>query len=78
MDKKESNLNAKCLLKKNWMISVLDLSIVLENPLDALQRGPKFQVFFASKKELQSFNANILLRCKECVRNNTDHFRHPP
>jgi hypothetical protein len=32
------NKNAECSLKRNWMKSVLVLNILLENPLEALQR----------------------------------------
>lgn len=39
---------------------VLDLNIISENAPDALNRSVKFQLCFASKKELQYMNVNFL------------------
>jgi hypothetical protein len=39
---------------------VLDLNIISENAPDTLNKRVEFQVYFASKKELQCMNVNFL------------------
>jgi hypothetical protein len=44
MDRKEPNQSAECSPKKGWMKWGLGLNILLENPLDTLQKIPSFNI----------------------------------
>jgi hypothetical protein len=52
-------------------------NILLETPLDALQKWLGFKVSgFKFQKDLQCIIANSLQKCHDCVPHNRKHFRH--
>jgi hypothetical protein len=85
-DATEPNINAEFSLKRNRLKSVLCLNILLNNPLSAFYRKPRFQILsmlLFRKKKYQSMNIKFSWTWKEYARNvtvsvpyfDTDRFR---
>jgi hypothetical protein len=56
------------------MVLELALNFPIRDTTEILHTSPRFQS--SSSKERNRVNANLLLRFKDCVRKNRQHFHH--